>query len=311
MKGLTGLILYPDSAYLCEDGTPRDFADRAGREAMTASVLNNIDARLAMQRDIFVFQTLIGCRVSDLYALTRDKIINDAVEYIAGKTVDGNPRTIRVPLNSISRGILDKYKHREGKRLFPFTAQQDYNEDIKEVFKRAGLDRMVTILNPTTRRQEQKKLYEVASSHMARRTFVGNLYLETKDKGLVATLSGHDPNSDAFNRYWAPNEEVRLEMIEKLERVKEKTPTPNATRQQNSVHPVHPGSILRRQIEAHGYNTRDLAMLIGSTKELLDGIVAEQEALTMDIAQGLEMVLGVSAAMWMNLQKAYDQAMSV
>lgn len=269
------------------------------------------DARLAMQRDIFVFQTLIGCRVSDLYALTRDNIINDAVEYIAGKTVDGNPRTIRVPLNSISRGILDKYKHREGKKLFPFTAQQDYNEDIKEVFKRAGLDRMVTILNPTTRRQEQKNLYEVASSHMARRTFVGNLYLETKDKGLVATLSGHDPNSDAFNRYWAPNEEVRLEMIEKLERVKEKTPMPNATRQQNNVHPVHPGSILRRQIEAHGYNTRDLAMLIGSTKELLDGIVAEQEALTMDIAQGLEMVLGVSAAMWMNLQKAYDQAMSV
>ena len=140
---------------------------------------------------------------------------------------------------------------------------------------------------------------------------VGNLYLETKDKGLVATLSGHDPNSDAFNRYWAPNEEVRLEMIEKLERVKEKTPTPNATRQQNNVHSVHPGSILRRQIEAHGYNTRDLAMLIGSTKKLLDGIVAEQEALTMDIAQGLEMVLGVSAAMWMNLQKAYDQAMSV
>ena len=74
---------------------------------------------------------------------------------------------------------------------------------------------------------------------------------------------------------------------------------------------VYTGSILRRQIEAHGYNTRDLAMLIGSTKELLDGIVAEQEALTMDIAQGLEMVLGVSAAMWMNLQKAYDQAMSV
>lgn len=76
------------------------------------------------------------------------------------------------------------------------------------------------------------------------------------------------------------------------------------------VHPVYPGSILRRQIEAHGYNTRDLAMLMGSTKELLDGIVAEQETLTI-IAQGLEMVLGVSAAMWMNLQKVYDQAMSV
>lgn len=103
---------------------------------------------------------------------------------------------------------------------------------------------MVTILNPTTRRQEQKKLYEVASSHMACRTFVGNLYLETKDKGLVATLSGHDPNSDAFNRYWAPNEEVRQEMMEKLERVTDKKPVePNTTKQ--AFTPVHPGSILK------------------------------------------------------------------
>ena len=216
-------------------------------------------------------------------------------------------RTIRVPLNSISHAILDRYKNREGKSLFPFTTQQDYNEDIKEVFKRAGLDRMVTILNPTTRRQEQKKLYEVASSHMARRTFVGNLYLETKDKGLVATLSGHDPNSDAFNRYWAPNEEVRQEMMEKLERVTDKKPVePNTTKQ--AFTPVHPGSILKRQLESHGYNTKDLSMLIGSTPEALESIIAEQKAMTDNIAQGLEMVLGVSAGMWMNLQRAYDQA---
>lgn len=264
------------------------------------------DARLALQRDIFVFQTLIGCRVSDLYALTRDNIINDAVEYIAGKTVDGNPRTIRVPLNSISHAILDRYKNREGKSLFPFTTQQDYNEDIKEVFKRAGLDRTVTILNPTTRRQEQKKLYEVASSHMARRTFVGNLYLETKDKGLVATLSSHDPNSDAFNRYWAPNEEVRQEMMEKLERVTDKKHMETNTTKPTFT-PVHPGSILKRQLESHGYNTKDLSMLIGSTPETLEGIIAEQKTMTDNIAQGLEMVLGVSAGMWMNLQRAYDQ----
>lgn len=263
-----------------------------------------------MQRNIFVFQTLIGCRVSDLYALTRDNIINDAIEYIAGKTVDGNPRTIRVPLNSISRAILDKYKSHKnikGNSIFPFTTQQDYNEDIKEVFKYAGLNRMVTILNPTTRRQEQKKLYEVASSHMARRTFVGNLYLETKGKGFVATLSGHDPNSDAFNRYWAPNEEVRLEMIEKLERVTEK----EKDKTEPSVKPVHPGIILKRQLDAHGYNTKDLALLIGSTQETLDKIIAEQIGINKETAQGLEMVLGVSAAMWLNLQKAYDQTANV
>lgn len=273
------------------------------------------DKLLEMQRDIFVFQTLIGCRVSDLYALTRNNIINDAVEYIAGKVVDGNPRTIRVPLNSISRSILEKNKNHKdikGNSIFPFTDQQDYNEDIKEVFKRAGLDRMVTILNPTTRKQEQKRLYDVASSHMARRSFVGNLYLETKDKGLVATLSGHNPNSKSFNRYLAPNEEVRLEMIEKLERVTDKKQTKTEpTAAPTKPKAVHPGVILKRQIETNGYNTKDLALLIGCTQETLDNIIAERSGIAEDVAQGLEMVLGVSATMWLNLQKAYNQSANV
>ena len=49
-------------------------------------------------------------------------------------------------------------------------------------------------------------------------------------------------------------------------------------------------------------------MVIGSTPEALESIIAEQKAMTDNIAQGLEMVLGVSAGMWMNLQRAYDQA---
>jgi len=38
--------------------------------------------QLAIQRDIFIFQTLIGCRVSDLYRLTKRNIVNEAIEYI-------------------------------------------------------------------------------------------------------------------------------------------------------------------------------------------------------------------------------------
>ena len=44
------------SAYLCEDGTPRDFADHAGREAMTASVLNNTDVLLTAINDFTAFK---------------------------------------------------------------------------------------------------------------------------------------------------------------------------------------------------------------------------------------------------------------
>ena len=173
--------------------------------------------KLEMQRDIFVFQSLIGCRVSDLWAMTNNNIIGGAVEYIAGKTIDGNPKTIRVPLNKLGKAILEKYKDYQGPGLFPFTAQQHYNEDLKEVFRLAGLDRMVTVLNPTTRRQEQRPLYEMATSHMARRAFVGNLYKKVKDKSMVAVLSGHKSDSKAFDRYWTPDDDIRQSMVDLLE----------------------------------------------------------------------------------------------
>ena len=60
LQGIYNVKGCPDSeicsAYLCEDGTPRDFADRAGREAMTASVLNNTDVLLTAINDFTAFK---------------------------------------------------------------------------------------------------------------------------------------------------------------------------------------------------------------------------------------------------------------
>ena len=71
----------------------------------------SFDPALEKQRDIFVFQCLIGCRVGDLYKLTKSNVINEGIEYIPRKTKDGRPVTVRVPLNSIAKEILAKYKH--------------------------------------------------------------------------------------------------------------------------------------------------------------------------------------------------------
>ena len=112
-----------------------------------------LSPRLTIQRDIFVFQCLIGCRVSDLWAMTKASIINDAIEYIPRKTKEGRPITVRVPLNKQAKALVDKYKDNGDPRLFPFVAQQQYNEDIKEMLKLAGITRLVTILDPTTRQE--------------------------------------------------------------------------------------------------------------------------------------------------------------
>lgn len=172
---------------------------------------------LATQRDIFVFQCYIGCRVSDLWGMTRDNIIGDFVEYIPRKTKEGNPVTARVPLTDTAKEILERYKDFEGKGLFPFTTQQQYNIDIKEMFKRAGLNRVVTVLNPTTREEEKRPLYEVASSHMARRAFIGNLYKKVQDPNLIVGMSGHKEGSRAFARYRKIDDDMNKQTVALLD----------------------------------------------------------------------------------------------
>lgn len=169
---------------------------------------------LETQRDIFIFQCCIGCRVSDLMRLTPSNIINGYVEYIASKTMNDRSDVIRVPLTQRAKDILEKYKdvERDGK-ILPFISSQKYNVAIKKIFKESGITRMVTVLNPTTGKEEQRPIDEIASSHLARRTFVGNLYKKVKDPNLVGALSGHKEGSRAFARYREIDDDLKKEMI--------------------------------------------------------------------------------------------------
>ena len=172
---------------------------------------------LDVQRDIFVFQCFIGCRVGDLMKMTKANIINGAIEYVPRKTKEGRPYTVRVPLSPTALEILERYKDQPDGRLLPFICEQDYNRDIKKMIKLAGIDRVVTTLNTITREEEKHPIWEVASSHMARRVLVGNLYKEVKDPNLIAKVSGHVENSRAFSRYRDIDEEMAKEVILKLE----------------------------------------------------------------------------------------------
>ncbi|WP_372483448.1 site-specific integrase [Elizabethkingia anophelis] len=173
--------------------------------------------QLEIQRDIFIFQSLIGCRIGDLYKMNKQNIINDAIEYIPRKTKEGNPITVRVPLNDKAKVILDKYKDYEGKKLLPFISEQKYNDAIKKAFQLAEIDRIVTILDPLTNEDVKKPIYEVVSSHMARRTFIGNIYKKIKDPNLIGALSGHKEGSKAFNRYREIDEEMKKELVNLLD----------------------------------------------------------------------------------------------
>ena len=63
------------------------------------------------------------------------------------------------------------------------------------------ITRNVEWRNPLTGENEIRPINEIASSHMARRTFIGNAYFKVTDPNLIGKMSGHVEGSKAFKRY--------------------------------------------------------------------------------------------------------------
>ena len=172
--------------------------------------------KLAVIRDIFVFHCYVGCRVGDLYRLTRDNIKDGFLEYMPQKTKKCQAKTVRVPLHEKALKILERYDA-GADRLFPFRQIHTYNLGIRELLKRCGIDRMVTILDTHGYNTVQKPLYEVATSHTARKTFVGNLYRQVPDPNLIASMSGHVEGSRAFSRYRTIDDDMKRRLVEMID----------------------------------------------------------------------------------------------
>ena len=173
---------------------------------------------LEVQRDIFVFQCLVGCRVGDLCTLTSKNITDGILEYAPSKTSDEDaPVKPRIPLNPCALKLVAKYNgvDKDG-RLFPFISPQKYNDAIKAILMICGITRIVPVRNSTTGETEMKRICDVASSHMARRTFVGAAYKAVRDPNIVGKMSGHVEGSRAFNRYRQIDDDILKQTISEI-----------------------------------------------------------------------------------------------
>ena len=139
--------------------------------------------------------------------------------YIPHKTKDEkrqvNPR---IPLSKRALELIEKYKGRDSEgRLFPFISSDKYNEAIKRFFTVCGVTRNVVVRNAKTGESEIKPISELASSHMARRTFAGAAYKKVKDPNVVAKMTGHVEGSKAFCRYRDIDDDMLKEVIDLIE----------------------------------------------------------------------------------------------
>lgn len=70
--------------------------------------------------------------------------------------------------------------------------------------------------------------------------------------------------------------------------------------------PVHPGGILKGELDARGIRQKKFAAQIGVSPSYLNGIIKGKRGINECFANGLERELGIPARHWLKMQANYD-----
>lgn len=76
--------------------------------------------------------------------------------------------------------------------------------------------------------------------------------------------------------------------------------------ERDELGPVHPGEILREELEELGVSLNELARALRVPMNRVSAVVNGKRGITADTALRLGKYFGTSAQMWMNLQSRYD-----
>ena len=74
----------------------------------------------------------------------------------------------------------------------------------------------------------------------------------------------------------------------------------------NSMRPVHPGEILREELEELGMSAKAIARELGVPQNRISDILRGRRGITADTALRLARYLNTTPQVWLNLQKAYE-----
>lgn len=70
--------------------------------------------------------------------------------------------------------------------------------------------------------------------------------------------------------------------------------------------PIHPGEILKDELEARGLSQRKFAAIIGVSYSVLNEVINGKRPISTEYALKIEAATGIPAYIWVNMQSAYD-----
>jgi site-specific recombinase XerD len=123
---------------------------------------------LEMVRDIFCFSCFTGLKYNELAKLRKKDIDGDLI------LINRGPRSIQVPLTKFARALLNRYQDEPGQQAFPVISNQRFNQHLKDLGRKAGLNRRISRISYTgdTRFKSSQPLWTLMTSKFARKTFI-------------------------------------------------------------------------------------------------------------------------------------------
>ena len=165
--------------------------------------------RLERVRDLFVLGCVTGLRFGNYSRITKDDIDGDFIRVVDMKSKSKN---LAIPLNSISRSILEKYDYE-----LPSISNQKMNKFIKEVFQELEFtDEIKKTMKYGDELVEKKsKFYKRISSHTARRSFITIMKNKRVPDKVIMSYTGHT-SLEVFNAYYRPSEEDKINYMNEV-----------------------------------------------------------------------------------------------
>jgi hypothetical protein len=156
-------------------------------------------------RDLLVLGCLLGLRFSDLSRISPEYIQNGFLR-IRQKKVK---KIVQIPIMNEAETILQKYNWRA-----PTLPMYEFNRNLKILGKQVGLDTPFEMVHYKKGIEyiDKHKKFELISSHICRRSFCTNEYLDGTEIQLIMRISGHRTEK-AFLTYLKMDEVVASQKI--------------------------------------------------------------------------------------------------
>lgn len=171
------------------------------REELKTIVQAEVPLALSEVRDTFVLHCFIGCRVNDLKTMTWDNVaVVDGIpfiHYIPQKTAYQEGEEVVTPLMRTALDILKKNDF-QFLLLRNLWGKDGYNSQIKKLLESCCIERKCPIRDTEAGRTKYVPVWEIASTKLARKTFV-NMMASCQVDLYAAGL--HKRGSDAVERY--------------------------------------------------------------------------------------------------------------